>query len=350
MNRFSVWLLTVSILLMTQLGCIDPIEFTGPDADFNLVVTGVITNSPGQRTISLSYQQPIDIFQNRDTIPPDASINLFEDGALIAAFSQISSQKYELDDSVLLEEGKSYHIEIQFFNGSKYASVPELVRPAITPDSLTLAFERREIDTNAGTTLRRWFLDVMVNNTIPSTGEKPYFRWAIEEDWEVVELSTDNPFDVQRTCYFNTSPNSLAVTIMDGNEFQAGPVAKAVAARVPGDAYKDRHVFSVYQHQISPEAYTFYERVDRLVNQTGTLFDQLPAAIPGNVSNVNAPEERVLGYVEFSLVDTSRIWIRRTDFPFTIPLTCVDPNASPRLCIECILIPGATYEKPYFWD
>lgn len=346
-NQLFLPLIMTGLLAISS--CIDPLEFEGPDTPFNLVVTGVITNSPDQRTISLSYQKPIDIFQNRDTIPPPATINLFEDGALIADFDPMTTTTYLLDQSVVIEAEKAYHIEIQFLNGDKYVSRPETVLPVHRTDSLGLAFEQREVDTEFGSIIRRWFLDLYVFNTVPASEEPYYFRWELEEDWDQVELITENPFDLQLTCYFNTPRKSLPVRIQSTSDLETGAISKRLIERQPGDAFKDRHVFNVYQHRISPEAYSFYEKLDLLANRTGNMFDQIPAAVPGNVSNANDPEERVLGYVEFSLADTSRLWVKRQDFPFTLRLTCSDPDASPQACFDCILNFGASFDKPYYW-
>ncbi|MEM7370705.1 MAG: DUF4249 family protein [Bacteroidota bacterium] len=335
--------------LLVHSSCIDRIDFSGPPAPINLVVSGIITNSPGQRTIHLSYQRPIDIFQTRDTIPPPATINLFEDGVLIAPFIQLATDEYRLDESAVIEAEKAYHIEIQFVNGDTYASRPELVRPLHRVDSLGLQFEQRDIDSQVGSTIRRWFVDLYVFNWIPPSEEPYYFRWEMDEDWEQVELAREDPFDIQLTCYFHTPRTSLPVRIQTTKELESGVVSKRIIQRQPGDAFKDRHVFNVYQHRISPEAYAFYEQLDLLVNRTGNMFDQIPAAVTGNVSNLNAPDERVLGYVEFSLADTSRLWVRRQMFPFTIRLSCADPDIASTSCFECILNNGASYNKPYYW-
>lgn len=352
MKTYLYYFLTCFALIgmIASQSCIDPIDFTGPEPELTLVVSGIITNSPGQRIVNLSYMDPVDIFQIQDSTPLPATVSLFEDGSLAAQFDQTGLTEYELDEDMVIREGRSYHIEIQFPAGDRYVSNPELVQPASSPDSISLGFERRRVDGGNGTTLNRWVMDLLVHNTLSPTDNEIYYRWEVDEDWEVVELPMeDNPFDVQRTCYFHTPAKRLPVTILDATELQAGKVTKRLLERQPGNPFKDRHVFNVYQHRITPQAYTFYDRLDLLVNRSGNLFDQLPAAVPGNVYNPTTPDERVLGYVEFSLSDTTRLWVKRSDIPFSLSLTCSDPNDAPDFCFECILIFGASYDKPYYW-
>ena len=71
----------------------------------------------------------------------------------------------------------------------------------------------------------------------------------------------------------------------------------------------------VKQYAISQAAYDFWKLQEDQSENAGTLFDPIPAKIPGNISNPDDPGEPVLGFFEASGVSTSRIFISNEILP-----------------------------------
>jgi hypothetical protein len=57
----------------------------------------------------------------------------------------------------------------------------------------------------------------------------------------------------------------------------------------------EKHFFNGHQYTLTKEAYEYWEKVTNLANPSGDIFDIPPAPLPGNIYNVNNPEEIVLG-------------------------------------------------------
>lgn len=84
--------------------------------------------------------------------------------------------------------------------------------------------------------------------------------------------------------------------------------------------------------------------------------DEIPAAIKGNIYNVNDDEKFVYGFVEFVLPDTSRTFVNglnlilpnACDIEFYCPHPST-PGIAANPCTDCLVLEGATYEKPDYF-
>ncbi|MEJ2005921.1 MAG: DUF4249 family protein, partial [Cyclobacteriaceae bacterium] len=120
-------------------------------------------------------------------------------------------------------------------------------------------------------------------------------------------------------------------------------------------AFLNKNIISVETHTISESAYEYWRKVQVLLNNTGSIFDIPPAAIPGNVFNSDDPGEVVLGFFEASNIHVSRIEKWRSDFPYSVPesMCDYDPEKSseeyPNYCIDCRILEGSGYRRPPYY-
>ena len=71
----------------------------------------------------------------------------------------------------------------------------------------------------------------------------------------------------------------------------------------------------------------------------GQLYDEIPAGVDGNVFEVADPTRRVLGYVEFSLADTTRISVDQNDMGIELLDDCRPAPGDPVFCERLMLEP-----------
>ncbi|MFN3490398.1 MAG: DUF4249 family protein, partial [Emticicia sp.] len=88
------------------------------------------------------------------------------------------------------------------------------------------------------------------------------------------------------------------------------PIANRLIAKVP--YYNVRGaLIEIKQQSISPAAYRYLKLLADQVQNNGSLVDTPPAALVGNIKNVNNPSESIAGFFMVTSVRTVRYWIDR---------------------------------------
>lgn len=64
------------------------------------------------------------------------------------------------------------------------------------------------------------------------------------------------------------------------------------------------------QYSLSPDEYTYWDKLKSMSDDVGGLYDIVPANVPGNITCITHPEERVLGYFSVSAKASRRIFIK----------------------------------------
>jgi Domain of unknown function (DUF4249) len=108
-------------------------------------------------------------------------------------------------------------------------------------------------------------------------------------------------------------------------------ITRRLVARIPY-YYQSGCLVEVQQMCISPEAYSFYNNLDLQSQKSGGLADTPPAAVVGNIRNINNPSEKVVGYFGVVNIQKKKIWIDRKettgqlDFILGRPINPEPPN------------------------
>ena len=349
-HRLTILLVGLSAGWLT--GCVSPVEFSGPEPDQTLVVSGLITDNPAIRFVNLNWLQPVSPQENVITEPITfAQVFLIEGEQEVGEFELTPDGTYIYTQDLELEPTQTYELKVLFQDGTVYRSRPSIVPESYTPDSITFDYQERvlEIREPFNIPIRRMFIDVLIHNTLPPNSPNRFFRWEVDESWSLFELPQANPFIPQEICYFFRDRTRNPVSIQSSENVSPGPFSKFLLTRELDLEFKDRHFFNVYQYSVSREAFEYFERVERLGSELGNIFDEIPAAVTGNVYNTLDPSETVLGFVEFSRVDTFRQDIFNLLIPVTFFQDCANFSPQP-FCFECESIRGASFERPDYWD
>ena len=71
-----------------------------------------------------------------------------------------------------------------------------------------------------------------------------------------------------------------------------------------------KYSISVNQYSLSEDEYIYWEKIKNLTDDTGGLYDIIPASVPSNMFCVENQNERVLGYFSVSAKTSKRIFIQ----------------------------------------
>lgn len=335
----------IAALFLT--GCIDEITFETDRTDNQLVVEGSIHNGPGPYPLHLS------ITSKENTIPlplSGASITLSDGNNKIENYTETEPGTYKLPGNIITgETGQSYSITIDLPDGRTYQSIPEILPSAIDSSEAFAEPGSFREPTESGRTIDARAVFVSASTGLPQTTEPYFLKWSVKSVYSFRENEPGFPLaPPPNTCYVHQKiePQRISLFLSEESGTASNIQTDLALKRITNHEFFIRHHFSVIIASITEQRYNYWQQVDRIINQTGTVFDVPPATVKGNVMNINDENDVALGYFEAAAVDTAHTFVTRGDLAFNIFNPC--PNFGPE-CNNCLLLENSTLERPEFF-
>jgi len=351
------------LLMAVMLGsCVEKIDFPLNLGVEKLIVSGQINNVNEPHYVYLSENTSADrepllsgnYFVINDLPRPvsGAQVALKSELGESWSYSMIEPGTYELINFGGLKVGVAYQIEIEV-EGRSYRSGPEVFTELIGTDELSYSFDRGIFKNQPETA----FIAIQTEVTLPEQVGDYYLRWDVDEAYYWNLTFSPNPFNRgPGDCYVFAFPDAERITLLNGDLLNrpGGVSTQIVAQRIVDQSFLSRHYFNIRQTSISKASYEYWRKVRELVNNTGSVFDTPPAPIKGNIRNVNASDEVVLGFFEVANVNVTRIYTTPADVPFFIEEVCTySPTRRlddyPTTCLRCSEFNNSTTETPPWW-
>lgn len=326
---------------------VDPNQ--GREADNLLVIDGLLSNSPTERLIRVNWQD------GRGTITsPFAEGSIFKDGQMWATLDP-DTLGLVLPEEFLFEEGASYHLEIIVDDSLEYHSQPQVIYPSLQTDSLSFEVDRQLVRNSANVNVLREFVLISAHVTLAaSSDKKEYYYWNVDEAWSFTEITDPRvPGDIPRTCYPRGSISQFPATLLSNDQVLTGPTEILIASRFIDESFLEKHYFTAYLRAIDPATFIYFKNATSLGENAGSLFEQFPGTIKGNLFNPNDDNELVMGNVAFSLVDTLHFSVSNFELKARIFDVCTAENvfSNPIRCFDCTYAFGAeSLIKPDYWE
>lgn len=364
-----------------------------PDADQimtgTLVINASITNALEQQTIQISRS---DGLVYPEFIP--------ESGCLVEVES-MSGEKVSFSESspgyysaVLPGEfmvyGEQYMLRVLTSGGNLYLSDYSSLNPPSAIDSIY--FERASYATSDPDIFRegiQFYMDFQID-----AESSEFIRWELIETYEfhnppyegfiytfdrVLRPLPDSLDD--RQCWITGHVNAiytLDVANMTGDLYSYMPLHF-----VSNETQRLSYGYSllVRQHSMDAPAFRYWDELKKNSSTQSGLYDRLPSITPGNISNPEDPEERILGFFGVSGISEKRIFVKdvegleKYDVRFCYPypelprfrylMTADLPVYSSRAtdpetgatqfgetvhrCLDCRIREGSSGDPPEFW-
>ncbi|MBW3469311.1 DUF4249 domain-containing protein [Arthrospiribacter ruber] len=210
--------------------------------------------------------------------------------------------------------GQNYRLQIRIADGSAYTSA--WLTPKRTPEIEEVYFEREEDEVFI-------YLDAAGGN------ESDYLFWSTREVWQFATPFTSfyrlDPDlgdlvvrdEVRNICF--KEENGGNILLAETSRFENGKINRQMLTRIPEGSEKlgIRYSIEVAQRSIDVEAFEFWDIMRKNTDDVGGIFSPMPSIIPGNVRNVDDPEEPVIGFVGIGSTERKRIYINNGDvFPW----------------------------------
>ncbi len=365
------------LILILLSSCVDPFNFSSQNQEKKiLVVDGFITNEKGEFTITLTrsanFYTPKNgysgIIKEQGFIKPEskAIIKIIDDTGRSQQFLETKENSgiYKIPSSENWEGEieKKYYIHIKTENGEEYESTPEVLKASLPIDSIYTIYESKELldENNNITTVDgfQYYADINLgeNDNYYAFGSTQ--TYMIETPIHRVPLLLP-PYP--KFCYVTQKGNDNYNFLVSNIEFNTQKIIKhPLDFVVPKFEYNIKHSYNLLQYSMSKEAFHFYSSIRKQLKVKGSILDETPLKIIGNISNVHDKNEIVLGYFAVFGVTTKRLFVSKDELPVNFKkgqlsecfVACPPPrdNCLDTYCFDCSKYPGSATQKPSFWE
>jgi hypothetical protein len=348
-RRLRWWALAGMALALYT--CVDPYSPDIQTGPIKLIVDGLLTDGPGPYTVTLALSEPYN--NERGTLPVNSAQVYVEDHTgQRFDYTPRGSGIYQSDSAGFRgQAGFTYTLFVRASDGSLYRSRPELLRAAPAIDT---AYTEYYSSTNSAG-IRVAGFEVYIETADPDTSGNFYsWNWThydtidyclqrLDGETRVMYLSPccDPCWTVKRC---NGCINVLSDVFVNGNTL------KRQIATIPYNSKSD-YFMVIDQLALSREAYQFWQLVNGQINNSGGIFDQPPATVPGNMYLPEKPEEQVLGFFAAAGLARKSVFLKR-NYVADPPITTTTGNlitSQTQFCEPCVESRTRTARRPPGW-
>jgi len=269
-----------------------------------LVVEGLITDLPDTNTIQLSASQPLG---TKGTSNPVSGCNVTITDDLGNSYSLIETNPgtYITDPSTFQGVvGRFYTLHIKTnadFSTRYYESSPMEMK--FVPPIDSLYYERAIFNVSDGISSEEGCQVYL--NTHDKADQNQFYRWKYIETWELIL-----PYTVPNKICWVTS-NSDIINIKNTTILEKATINRYPLIFISNktDRLRAKYSILVKQYSLNENEFLYWEKLQKITEQVGGLYDIIPSSVPSNVYCLDDPNIKVLGYFSVSGCASKRLFI-----------------------------------------
>ncbi len=326
--------------LLATLSCIDPVEPEFEIREGLVFIEGIASTTPGATFVSVRIS----------AIEFTVSVVNFIAGARVTMSNTVTGDEIvlmELRDAYVpppdfaVAPGETWELDILLADGTHYRSLPETVLKAVEMDAIKATYDPR-----------LFFRDdsgdfvpghaVYIDYKDPAE-DKNYYYWNFRT-FENLDFCEKCRFSLYRDgeCIANPPNSNLrpyydykcesecwrirfpeTITILDDAFTNGNEVLQFRVADLPLYTREDL-VVQIQQFSLSPTAFAYYQVLQDILDDTKGFNAPPPAALIGNMRNVENPEDFVFGRFTAAAASVATLFIDRSAIAET-PLEISEP-------------------------
>jgi hypothetical protein len=281
-----------------------------------LVIDGIINSGNTDSTvIKLSRTTPL----NSATlikVEPKARVTVESNGnSTTYILKEAAAGTYISTGHLNLDKTAKYRLRIITADNKTYLSDFVPVKEAPPIDSLNYTIPANGVQ--------------VYLNTHDPTNNTRYYRYDYVETY-IIHAANSSAFIVKNrmivprtpaeeifSCW--TTAYSTDIALASSSKLSQDVIYQTPVAFIPGPSEKlrIRYSISVNQYALTEDAFNFWQLVKTNTESLGSIFDAQPSQIKGNIHNINDSTEPVFGYISAGTVTNKRIFIDRSQLPYT---------------------------------
>jgi hypothetical protein len=379
------------MMFLLAWGCIEEYD-TGSiyEHEGDIAVSGWITDEPGLQEIKLSLSVPLQ--KQVPTVVEDCFVQVEDDLGNTYTYQEFSPGRYfHRFNEGDISAGRSYQLTFVTPEGKRYAS--DFEEMLLSPEAGEIYYEFENMETEVPGEVvpglqfyTRFNADGEFSEFYKIEVLETYeFHTAFQEifwlhDGAFGSLPDDS---LRPVCYLTEKVSDIFLfsgTYLDVNQIDRYPlhfVSNRTQKLLNGYSPELRIL------ALTGEAHNYWKNQQKILQESGGLFESQPPTIQGNIYCLDDPDEQVLGYFGASTVTGNRIYIPsgildqysiqryceptpidglyyqrlvRIGTGTTFFIYFIDPNGVFRLhivtkkCFDCTAFPYSTTMKPEYWE
>ncbi len=375
----------IIFIMLIFVSCIETFVPETTSYDDILFIEARITNDDKLLPeVLISRSEPIGSDQESDERRPVSGADVYiicDDGSEYPFYEHVSGKYLPVNSAFTGETGKSYKL-ILYHGENTYESNFEKLLYSPSIDSINAVPTKQKIsETGDLVDGLQFFISTHSDSPPPS-----YYRWILDATYMYnVPYSSTHIYDGNSPvmhenrdisyCWKDYDIDGIFISTTEGLIENAVINAPLSFTDQYGDALSLKYSLYARQLSISKNAYDFWNDLDKLINQTGGLYESQPFRLEGNIRCTTDPSLNVTGIFEVAGVSERRdFFLRPSEFNIyrmncelepvgteTLPWSDLPEGAyliedqpgayltSTLICFDCRLR-GGTTERPVFWE
>jgi hypothetical protein len=284
-----------------------------PDIDANIsaiAVQGVLTDIPGQASVSIFKSVPFDSIDNRTGVR----------GATVIIYDNLGNE-YPLEETgygnytdplLVAIEGRSYHLKIITKDGESYESGEQVLPKVFKQDSIYAEdiLKKTYIVSSYGEYIDKETRGIETFVDLSSGGtELPKVRYDVRVTvMYIYTINTLTP-PVTMFCWMTFNPNTNLNITSSKFDKSIGEITKHSISFFSRNIqeYDNREGVglvgfwtTVVKYNLNQTAHQYYLDIQNQLGASGKMFDPTPSQIVGNLRCTSNPDKKVFGFFELS--------------------------------------------------
>jgi hypothetical protein len=306
-RKYSRFILILLSLVLFALSCISPFEpdYKGEEDDL-LVVDGSLIKGFDTQVVNITRSSSIT--QSEYKPVENCHVTISDDAGNEFIFAEESQGKYTAHiEDALLNFDTRYKLVFSTPSGENYESGYQTLLRTAPVDSI---YRFKELYYNPDSAKYTNGLQFYLDLDAPDDAAR-YYRWQIEETWEIrawykiygmydgntITLDIHGwPSDSLFYCW-NTKMATGIYTYSTNN--LSHNILKKVPLHFKPYYSPDltiKYCATVRQFALNEDAYYYWHHKEIELNESGQIYTTQPNQVKSNISNVNNPDEKVLGF------------------------------------------------------
>ena len=346
-NRFYV--ITCCILA----SCVDPVQFDIAREDKFLVIVGQITNIEEKYRVRIfeSAQQRPGVINLTNPIS-DAEVKIWsQDGENVLLNEDQPGEYVSKLGELVGQTGKQYYLEVKLSDGREYISASESIDQATPISNVSFEFLPEEQLNQFENIVLKNMLKVFVDVELISKSEDTFLKWEVDGQYQFNEYKFPGPDVVNRTCYvFDNLPLGDIEILRASSNDQIDINKIEIKSVKVNHKFASNYCFHIRQETLSREAYDYWEKIKKITESEGSLFENPFGRVQGNIININDENDEIMGYFSASGIAVKKAFVplEVVNNPKSPCPTYRDPILGPA-CKDCLTLKKSSLIKPAYW-
>lgn len=355
----------ILLLLLLLFACREPFDFDYDELETGkIVIEGYLTDELMTHRIRVSESTRLG---NSNGIEPryitNANVSIIDDLGTVYNFSHTGSGNYDSNMPLQAVQGRTYYLEVALVDGRIFLSTTQsLLTETMEPIDLLYKVGEREVLLNDRIIKQE---ALVLSNRMTKSSSDRYYLWDVDEYF--IKESDAGPSRTIEEELVLTGNQALRYCYV--KDFRAPELylkQDNFNAAIQGERYDQfikyidldsrweyEFVIAVRQLMLDQAAFSFWEKIAGLSNNSGGLFDPTPYSVSGNISHWNG-EDDVLGYFGVYQTQVQRLFLTLADLNQfeTFPPCQVTDSPGPQPCLDCrlwVYEENFGNDKPVWW-